>query len=228
MGSNNYVPTNDSQFLDWGKTILQHAIENHTRWGLLNPEPVLAPVLEDFETKLSMTTGSNAGRVDLSAKRLARKDAERALRNFIQGFLARNQNVDELDRITMKIPIRDTTPTNVPPPSIPATGRLTFPAIGLVEICDIQTAGERSDRRSKYGVRIYYGVIAEQADASRYRIAAPPKTGDDLPFSVFTRLKRYRFDFTGNSGREAFFCMRYENAKGQAGPWGKIISAYVP
>ena len=52
--------------------------------------------------------------------------------------------------------------------------------------------------------------------------------GNNLPHSVFTRQKRYRFAFSEQGGKEVFFCMRYENSKGEAWPWGKIISAHVP
>jgi len=40
--------------------------------------------------------------------------------------------------------------------------------------------------------------------------------------------RRYRFDFAGENGRRVFFCMRFENSKGQAGLWGKVVSAFVP
>ncbi|MDR1930756.1 MAG: hypothetical protein LBQ44_09045, partial [Treponema sp.] len=62
-------------------------------------------------------------------------------------------------------------------------------------------------------------------------IAAPPRTGDDLPHSVFTRRKKYRFDFDGNSGKTVYFCLRYENDKGGEegeGPYGPILSAVIP
>jgi len=132
------------------------------------------------------------------------------------------------DIVALGLKVKDEIPTTIPPPSIPVTGRLTFPSIGLVEMREISADGEKSDDRSKYGVRIYFGILSEATSTYKHRIAAPPKTGDDLPHSVFTRQKRYRFAFSDQRGKEAFFCMRFENSKGEAGPWGKIISAWVP
>jgi hypothetical protein len=67
--------------------------------------------------------------------------------------------------------------------------------------------------------------------SGRHRISAPPETGEDLPHSVFTRKKKYRFDFDGDSGRTVYFCLKYENGKGGEageGPFGPILSAVIP
>jgi hypothetical protein len=46
-----------------------------------------------------------------------------------------------------------------------------------------------------------------------------PASGDGLPHSKFTRRKRELFDFAQeDSGTRAYFCIRYENAKGDPGP----------
>jgi len=220
------MPRGDQALLNYGKIILAYAGEsdNSERWEVPGPQRFIEQPLTDFEEALKRLLDPNRGRVDLVNKNEQKKLLDRGLRTYIQGFLVRNPNVTVVDRTAMNIPIYDTTPTTVPPPAIPVTGILSFPATGLVEMREIRAAGEKRDERSKYGVRIYYGIIGGIKNV----ITARPATGDDLPYSVFTRQKRYRFDFTGESGKEIFFCMRYENSKGQAGPWGKIISAFVP
>jgi hypothetical protein len=59
-------------------------------------------------------------------------------------------------------------------------------------------------------------------------LAAEPKIGGDLPYSVFTRRKKERFDFDGESGNMVYFCLRYENSKDQAGPFGPMLKAVIP
>jgi hypothetical protein len=56
----------------------------------------------------------------------------------------------------------------------------------------------------------------------------PPLTGDDLPHSAWTHKKKVTLDFHGDSGKIVYFCVRYENAKGEHGPWGPIFQAVVP
>ena len=134
----------------------------------------------------------------------------------------------EADFITLGLRPKDKIPTSVNPPVMTAEADLTFPAIGRVELHHIRPSGNPTgDTRSSYGVRIYYGVLGVD-DGSPARITAPPVTGANLPQSVFTRKNRYCFDFPAERGKHVWFCIRYENSKGQHGPWGTILEAFVP
>jgi len=223
-----YIPSNSRQFSAFFDNMLLYVNQRKTAWGHI-PAPAinaLWTLKDDFDTALEEATGPST-----SAQILARQEAQtaatRAVRAFVNQYL-RFAPVTNVDRVEMGVPNRDTIPTTVPPPAVPVEGSLSFPAVGLVEVRDIRASGEKRDERSKHGVRIYYGIIGEPSETNKFRISAPPATGDDLPHSVFTRRSRHRFDFTGENGRRVFFCMRFENSKGQAGPWGKVISAFVP
>jgi len=134
----------------------------------------------------------------------------------------------DADLISLGLKPKDTIHSAVPAPSLPVDGDLHYPGAGLVEIRNIRSVGEHPDARADYGVRIYYGILGEPTDRDKFVISAPPRTGEDLPHSVFTRQKKHRFDFSGCNGREIYFCMRFENSKGQAGPWGAVLRTYVP
>jgi hypothetical protein len=87
------------------------------------------------------------------------------------------------------------------------------------------------DARSDYGVQIYYGLSGPPRKAFRFLVAKAPKSSKDLPYSVFTGRKKKRFDFDEESGNTVYFCLRYENAKGDKegeGPFGPILSAVIP
>ena len=133
----------------------------------------------------------------------------------------------EADLVALGLRPKDKTPTSVNPPEMAADADLTFPGIGQVCVGNIRPAGNSGDARATYGVRIYYGVLGD-ADGSPARITQPPTTGANLPQSVFTRKQKHSFDFADQRGKHVFFCIRYENSKGQPGPWGIIIDAYVP
>jgi hypothetical protein len=102
-----------------------------------------------------------------------------------------------------------------------------------VELKNIRAAagGDLPDPRSDYGVRIHYGLSGDPTEAHRFRVTLPPKTGKDLPYSLFTRRKKERFDFDGESGKTVYFCLQYETPSGGEqgkGPFGPILSAVIP
>jgi hypothetical protein len=135
--------------------------------------------------------------------------------------------VTDADRLAMRIPNHDTKPSRVPVPSSQAEADLVFPGIHLVELVKIRKVGILSDDpRSDYGVSIHFGIL--DAVNNKWRITAPPSTGEDLRYAVFTREKKLLLDLDGESGKTVYFCLRYENSKGEAGPFGPILHAVIP
>ena len=230
MSGKNYIPTNDNDLIDWSQKLLQIVYDptKYERWGIIKPDDELNDLFSDFSLKLAACKLNDRRRVDVVAKNVSKTKLVKGLRNFVQGHLSRNVKITEEDRSLMGLPQRNATSANVPPPVTPPAGILAYPARGLMEMRDIRPAADKPDARAGYGVRIYYGIMGVPSETNRFRIAERPKTGNDLPHSVFTRRKRHLFDFAGENGREVFFCMRYENSKGQPGPWGDIISAHIP
>ena len=227
-----YLPRGDNALIDWSQQFIRVSFDplNYQRWNIMKPPEELNELYGDFASKLAACKLSNCRHVEVVAKNVAKAKLMKALRNFVQGQLARNVNVTKEDRILLGLPQRDTNPTNVPPPVTQVECTLTFRGIGLVEMRDIRPAADKPDARAGYGVRIYYGIMggAPAETGNKFRLNVPPTHGSELPHSVFTRKSRYLFDFTTVRGKEVFFCMRYENSKGEAGPWGKIFQAFVP
>jgi hypothetical protein len=128
-------------------------------------------------------------------------------------------------------PHRDSSP--IPRPEAQVEADIVFPGIHLVELQHIRPVGTIGlpDPRSDYGVRIFYGISGTPSERFRFRVSEDPKRGKDLPCSVFTRRRKERFDFDGESGNRVWFCLRYENAKGGEegeGPFGPMLTAIIP
>ena len=138
----------------------------------------------------------------------------------------------DADYVALGLKPHDTKPTPVPAPTAQVEADITFPGIHLVELKNIRAvAGIAPDSRSDYGVRIYYGFTGPATERRKFRVNEPPKSGNDLPDSVFTRRKKEFFDFDGESGNTVYFCLKYENAKGGKsgeGPFGPMLKAVVP
>jgi hypothetical protein len=228
-----YVPSRDADFDDWFKFMNQYVAQ---KCGGGTPEwthipqaarTALADSYAAWYTAYANTKGPHTP-VDTEAKNDAKKASEALVRPFVNQYLHYPPVTNE-DRTAMGIPNRDTIPTPIPVPTAQPEADLTFPGIHLVELRKIRpVSGAAPDSRSDYGVRIYYGFSGPPSEQYKFRLAGEPKTGKDLPYSVFTKRGKERFDFDGESGNTVYFCLRYENPTGGAGPYGPMLNAVIP
>lgn len=170
---------------------------------------------------------------ETAAKNHAHEDSRKVLSRFIKvWFRGFPEEVSPADLHNMNIPEVDATSTPVPRPQDQPEADITYPGKHLIELNHIRpVAGGSDDPRSDWGTRIHYGILDEPGAGGRFRIAKLPVTGEDLPHSVFTRRKKHRFNFDGDSGKTVFFSLCYENEKGGEegeGPFGPILSAIIP
>ncbi|MDR1898224.1 MAG: hypothetical protein LBR10_15715, partial [Prevotellaceae bacterium] len=98
-----------------------------------------------------------------------------------------------------------------------------------------EASSEDADPRRDYDIAIYRslmppgGATVEQATSAKHYLMKPPVSGDDLLYYKSTRKKKVIVVFDPHeSGMTAYFCARYENQKGEAGNWGRIVSITVP
>ena len=125
-----YIPRNDNALIDWGQKLLTVSNDplNHTRWGILKPKDELMDLYSDFATKLANCKTGYRSPADVLAKNVAKDKMVKAFRDFVQGYLARNVNVTEHDRLLLGLPQRDTIPTTVLDPTGQAKLTITYPA----------------------------------------------------------------------------------------------------
>ncbi|MDR1156180.1 MAG: hypothetical protein LBL04_15855 [Bacteroidales bacterium] len=50
----------------------------------------------------------------------------------------------------------------------------------------------------------------------------------DLVHSVFATRSPHTFQFDLSAGKCFYCCLRWENTRGEKGPWSEIMSAIVP
>jgi hypothetical protein len=171
---------------------------------------------------------------DVLAKNEARDEGKDILRAFNRQYILNAREVTDAQRRDIGCPVHDPHPTPVPRPKAEPEADITYPGKHLLELAKIRPiVGTMSDEEEKaeFGVRIFWGVMGAPTATDKFRLTAPPETGDDLPHSTFTHRKRFRFDFDGDSGKTVWFCLRYENEKGGnegEGPFGPLFNAVVP
>jgi hypothetical protein len=142
----------------------------------------------------------------------------------------------EADFAALGLATQDSNRTPVPPPKSQAVADISRPGVHLLELHLHPTADSEPDpHRSDYGYRIYYGIMPpggasmEAAVGTKRELMKVPVSGEELPLSKFTRRKKEVFDFPQeDSGKTAYFCICYENAKGKSGHWGPMFSSMIP
>jgi hypothetical protein len=198
-------------------------------WGIPNyVQAELEGLTEGAQDALSEAMSSERTAV-ITARCKAAFDALIAkMRDIKKRYFLQPPLMDE-DLVSLELSPPDTTPTPIPPPTAQVEADLTFPGIHLVELKKIRAvAGSVPDGKSDYGVRIFWGLSGLAGGEDKFRVTEAPASGKDLPHSKFTRRHKELFDFDGESGNTVYFCLRYENPKGDAGPFGPMLKAVIP
>jgi hypothetical protein len=124
----------------------------------------------------------------------------------IQGLLTAKEN--------MGLPLHDGTRTSAPVPTTIPELELDSSVIRQITV-HFKDAG--SDRRGKpshaHGVELQWGLLDNA-----------PSSVEGLKNSAFDTASPYTFKFDEpDRGRVLYFCPRWENNKGDKGPWVKFI-----
>ncbi|MDR3238103.1 MAG: hypothetical protein LBT84_06340, partial [Spirochaetia bacterium] len=161
----------------------------------------------------------NHGKLDTRNKNDARAALKSALREFVKAYLLYNPALSNADRELIGLHVHSTKPTPTPAPS-------TFPEYdidtSILNRLSVHIWNVRNKRKGKpdgvHGAEIAWEVRT-----------TPPSKAEDLANSAFTTRTPYTLEFTGDQrGQVVYFCLRWENNKGQKGPWGEIVSAVIP
>jgi hypothetical protein len=239
MGGQDWLPATEVEFDAFFKNYCQIVAKKTT-----GQDPEWTHIPSDRVTELSAAytawyiAWNTLKAAHTSADVLAKNEAEAAgktiLREFNQEFILHSRYVTDAERREIGCPVHDQHPTPIPAPTSQPEADPVYPGTHMVELVNIRAVPGigSDDPRSDYGTRIHFGVLDAPGAAGKFRIFSPPKSGDDLPHSIFTRKKKHLFDFSEEDrGKTVYFCLRYETpAGGEAGkgPWGPLFHAIIP
>jgi len=141
-------------------------------------------------------------------------------RELYTGFLKNNPLVTDYDLIEMSLPTRSSGGnTPAPTPTTAPEATVVLPMSRVVEI-HFQDAG--SERKAKpagvHGAEIAWAILP----------AAPAKQ-EELNNSSFDTHTPFRLEFDiDQCGQHVYFTLRWENTRGEKGPWSPIYTTVIP
>ncbi|MDR1371734.1 MAG: hypothetical protein LBJ17_01210 [Dysgonamonadaceae bacterium] len=224
MRNNDYIPVEESKFYAWEVNFVNIAKISYEVWGI--PEYKWEELLSEQEEYHDKYALSNDPQTRTSAivfaKNTARKTFTSVLRKVIKGYITYNLNVTDNNRKTLGLPIHKTTRTPSPKP----TEKADF---------DIkQETGSRLNVHFRYRYSDQEQIAARPPFIHGIEITwailkTHPESYNDLIHSVFDTRSPYTFQFDIKDAGKKFFCaLRWENTRGEKGPWSEIKSAIIP
>jgi hypothetical protein len=163
-----------------------------------------------------------AERTPVITTKLAEAESEfrPAYRQLYTGLLRNNPLVTDDDLVSMSLPKRPSgggKPAPVPGSLVKA--KINLPSPGVIEIHFFDADTERRAKPpGVHGAEIVWAILD-----------TPPADWSDLINSSFDTNSPFRLAFElHQSGKRVYFALRWENTRGEKGPFGAIDSAVIP
>jgi hypothetical protein len=231
-----WLPAKRAEKIAMAKDWLQILSSAKPPWGIPEAEVSALRTLTESAVELLETAMSSERTEVITAECKAAFEALTGKMRFIKSHYFLSPPLLDADFISLKLKPKDSTRTPIPPPTAQAEADISRPGPHLLTLHLRPLTGSPPDpHRSDYGFRIYWGVMpsggatVEAATGTKRELMKIPVSGEELPHSRFTRRKKEPFDFAQeDSGKMVYFCVRYENAKGESGPWGPMFSTFIP
>ncbi|MDR1676297.1 MAG: hypothetical protein LBR86_07510 [Tannerella sp.] len=221
MSNRRIIPTKDADFHIMQQYLREKANVNITKWVLDQAwmTKVFNPAANLWNAKYSAWRDPlTRTRLITAEKKAARKAYEPHVSMLVKGLRV-NPRLTEDERLEIRLTDYDTTPTRVAVPHTWPVG--TLMPVGPHQLrLDFRDC--ESKRRAKphgvHGCEIRMGVMS-----------TPPASVEDIPSSRFSTRTPVFLDFDMSlRGQTVYVCLRWENTRGEKGPWGYILSAIIP
>jgi hypothetical protein len=215
------IPRKDSDFNIAQEIISNAADTNRTLWNLdsewMDNEllPKKGEWTAAWEEYLNPATRTP---LITFTKTVKRKNYERLMRILVKG-LQSNPKVTPDDLRNMGIAVPSSSRKPVPAPGSYPDG---FTDTSVMRRITVHFRDHGSDSAAKP-----YGVHGAEI---RWDVRdTPPTEVSDLTKSSFDTHTPHTLEFEESQrGKTVWFCLRWENSKGEKGPWGELINAIIP
>jgi hypothetical protein len=218
----NFIPRPDAAFNTWQGDLMAEVASKAPAWNIsLDAVATLQTLQARWNTAYkAYENPATRNPVIVQEKRNARDAYEAELRKFVKSYLAYNPAVTDNDRkeLGLTVPKHSRTPAPV------AT---TYPDYDIdrsvlrrltIHFYDQGSKKSKAKPPGQHGSEIRWAILH-----------AFPATIGELTQSAFDTHTPFTLSFEENQrGQTVYFCLCWENTRGEKGPWSEIQGAVIP
>ncbi|MDR0667967.1 MAG: hypothetical protein LBF90_05045 [Prevotellaceae bacterium] len=220
MATRDYIPRKDSDFLTWINNFLSYLLANMNRLNVsAEVYDRLVALRDDYAQKLAVADNpATRTKLTVQAKTTARDALEKETRQTVNEYLTYNHLVTDEDRDGFGLPIHKSgrTPAPVAGNAPWVTAGAHGPRVVRIDFGESPTSAAKPE--GQHCVELA-SVIAE---------TRPPEVDDLIHSAVDTHTPLLLTFKESERGRTLWFAARWENTRGEKGPWSDIFSVIIP
>jgi hypothetical protein len=221
MNNPDYIPKKDASFYYWLDNLVNYMEKYVTIWGIPQNafDDLKVKATEFHEAYQAYMTWASRSPNDTFLKNQTRKAVVKTLRILIKSCVNFNPLIPAIDRSNMGLPIYKTTRTPVHVPGNSPACRVDSKKSSYLTVRFFQSGvGRRGKPDGVHGCEIHW-VMSE----------AEPKSLAEYINTDFKTHSPFQFYFDENQrGKKIWFRLRWENTRGESGPWSDLKSAIIP
>jgi hypothetical protein len=215
-----YIPRGDAEFHNWQNNFVFYADANLAALGLVAGD--LTPIIAAGSAWSSAFSDNAAAQAAAQAARQTKDDSRATLETLIRALVRRLQAspaVNDAERQSLGINVRDTTPTTAGAPSsrpvvkVDSSQRLRH----VIAFADAATPTRIAKPAGVMGAEIWVKIGP-----------TPPVDPGECTFLALDSRTPYTADYAGaDGGKIAHYMLRWVSTNGDKGPWSETVSATI-
>lgn len=219
--ASNYLPQPLSDFQIWANNFADLITANPPLYGLVTGDAVTIQVATDaFNAAYALSTAPGTRtKVTVQATIDARNALVQIIRSFARLILA-NAGVADPDKVDLGLHLRDAVNTPIPAPSTAPVLAVIGATPGVLTCTSRDAMSDPKVKAKPFGaiqllLYVAFGTVAPVTPSATPFRGAFTKT----PFAVDTSA--------GTPGQTAFIYGRWQNQKGEVGPWSALATSII-
>jgi hypothetical protein len=214
-----FIPRKGADLVTWSANFTAKVIENASEWSIPEEEVnSLKTATAEFAALHAQADSPVKNMIIVAKKNAARTALITEIRK-LAGFRLRNPIITDTQRTALGLHVHDATQSNIPVPKSRPEFEIDVLDIRLLKVT-FRDLG-KSGRAKPYGVS--GAIIAYEV------LDAPPAGTETLARTVLATRTPHILEFLeSDRGKTVYIALRWQNQKGERGPWSEILKAIIP